>query len=214
MAELAMMQHVAHVPTEADVPLTVTEVHARHGEFVWKTLWRMGVRAPHLEDVYQEVFLVVHRRLDSFVGRCAITTWLYEICFRVAIGYRRRAHFRREQLMPPDQSSVLASASSLTPERELERRRAIHRLHALLARLKIEQRVVFVLFELEGLSCEQISAQLAVPAGTVYSRLHRARKAFVRELEQERKRSARHDAAPLSGVRRNRPCSEDEDLAV
>jgi hypothetical protein len=31
--------------------LTVAEVHARHGEFIWKTLYRMGVRAPHLEDV-------------------------------------------------------------------------------------------------------------------------------------------------------------------
>ena len=71
--------------------LTVAGVHARHGEFIWKTLYRMGVRAPHLEDVYQEVFLVVHRRLDSYAGHCAITTWLFEVCFRVAAGYRRRA---------------------------------------------------------------------------------------------------------------------------
>lgn len=76
--------------------LTAAEVHTRHGEFVWKTLFRMGVRSPHLEDVYQEVFLVVHKRLGSFMGGCAITTWLFEICYRVSAGYRRRAHFRRE----------------------------------------------------------------------------------------------------------------------
>src|SRR5436190_24106849 len=79
--------------------LSVAEVHTRHGEFVRKTLYRMGVCAPHLEAVYQEVFLVVHRRLDSYAGHCAITTWLLDVCFRMTAGYLRRAHFRCAQLV-------------------------------------------------------------------------------------------------------------------
>jgi RNA polymerase sigma-70 factor (ECF subfamily) len=169
--------------------LTVAEVHARHGEFVYKTLYRLGVRSPHLEDVYQEVFLVVHRRLDSYAGHCAITTWLFEVCFRVTAGYRRRAHFRREQLVP-DAALVPCVAPTATPEREVEKLQAAHRLHDILGRLNLEQRVVFTMFELEGLSCDQIGAQLDVPVGTVYSRLHRARKSFLRALSRQRRYEA------------------------
>jgi RNA polymerase sigma-70 factor, ECF subfamily len=174
--------------------LTVAEVHARHGEFIWKTLYRMGVRSPHLEDVYQEVFLVVHRRLDSYAGHCAITTWLFEVCFRVSAGYRRRAHFRREQLVPDAASVAFAPAPTATPEREVEKRQAAESLRELLATLNVEQRVVFTMFELEGLSCEQIGENIGVPVGTVYSRLHRARKAFLRALARQRARDAHRES--------------------
>jgi RNA polymerase sigma-70 factor (ECF subfamily) len=174
--------------------LTVAEVHARHGEFIWKTLYRMGVRSPHLEDVYQEVFLVVHRRLDSYAGHCAITTWLFEVCFRVAAGYRRRAHFRREQLVPDAASVSYVAAPTPTPEREVEKRQAADRLQDILSSLNLEQRVVFTMFELEGLTCDQIGENIGVPVGTVYSRLHRARKAFLRALSRQRARDARHAA--------------------
>jgi RNA polymerase sigma-70 factor (ECF subfamily) len=182
-----LLDSCAAAPALARPCLTVADVHARHGEFVWKTLYRMGVRSPHLEDVYQEVFLVVHRRLDSYAGHCAITTWLFEVCFRVTAGYRRRAHFRREQLVP-DASLVPCVAPTATPEREVEKLQAAHRLHDILSRLNLEQRVVFTMFELEGLSCDQIGAQIGVPVGTVYSRLHRARKTFLRALSRQRAR--------------------------
>lgn len=174
--------------------LSVAEVHARHGEFIWKTLYRMGVRPPHLEDVYQEVFLVVHRRLDSYAGHCAITTWLFEVCFRVSAGYRRRAHFRREQLVADAAAVSPILAASVTPEREVEQRQAADRLRHLLNTLNLEQRVVFTMFELEGLTCDQIGQNIGVPVGTVYSRLHRARKAFLRALSRQRMRDARYES--------------------
>jgi RNA polymerase sigma-70 factor (ECF subfamily) len=190
MTELTdSLETLAEVAQQAHSRPTLTEVHARHGEFIWKTLYHLGMRSPHIEDVYQEVFLVVHRRLDSYAGSCAITTWLFEVCFRVAAGYRRRAHFRREQLVPTASVSCLA-ASTLSPERELERRQAALRLQDLLSRMKLEQRVVFTMFELEGMSCDQIAENIGVRLGTVYSRLHRARKSFLRALARQRA----HDA--------------------
>lgn len=195
MAELIDTLQSLSEPSQAVRPrLTVAEVHARHGEFIWKTLYRMGVRAPHLEDVYQEVFLVVHRRLDSYAGHCAITTWLFEVCFRVAAGYRRRAHFRREQLVADAGSVTYVAAPTPTPEREVERRQAADRLHDLLSTLNLEQRVVLTMFELEGLTCDQIGENIGVPIGTVYSRLHRARKAFLRALARQRARDSRRDS--------------------
>ena len=173
---------------------SVAEVHARHGDFIWKTLHSMGVRSPHVEDVYQEVFLVVHRRLDSYAGHCALTTWLFEVCFRVAAGYRRRAHFRREQLVADAAAVSCFAAATGTPEREVEQRQAAERLRHLLDSLNLEQRVVFTMFELEGLTCDQIGQNIGVPVGTVYSRLHRARKSFLRALSRQRARDGRFES--------------------
>jgi RNA polymerase sigma-70 factor (ECF subfamily) len=167
---------------EGETQISVTQVHERHGEFVWRTLHRMGVRPPHVEDVYQEVFLVVHRRLRTFSGKCAITTWLYEICFRVTAGYRRKAHFRREQLVSDWSEMHALTASTPSPERQLVVSRQARQLERLLDTLPLEYRVVFVMFEIEGLSSEEIAESVGVPLGTVYSRLYRARKRFAREL--------------------------------
>jgi len=164
--------------------LSVTQVHERHGEYVWRTLHRMGVRAPHVEDVYQEVFLVVHRRLSTFAGQSALTTWLYEICFRVAAGYRRKAHFRREELVPDWSEMESFRSQSPSPERQLATTRQAKQLERILDTMPLEYRVVFVMFEVEGLSSEQISVSVGVPVGTVHSRLHRARKLFARALSR------------------------------
>jgi RNA polymerase sigma-70 factor (ECF subfamily) len=166
---------------EGETRPTVTQVHERHGEFVWRTLHRMGVREPHVDDVYQEVFLVVHRRLRSFNGQCAITTWLYEICFRVAAGYRRKAHFRREELVP-DWSQMETLSPLPSPEQALTTARRAKQLERILDDMPLEYRVVFVMFEIEGLTSEQIAESLGAPLGTVYSRLYRARKRFARAL--------------------------------
>jgi RNA polymerase sigma-70 factor (ECF subfamily) len=174
--------HVTGPAQEGETQLTVTQVHERHGEFVWRTLHRMGIRPPHVDDVYQEVFLVVHRRLRSFTGQSAITTWLYEICFRVAAGYRRKAHFRREELIPDWSEMSALTAPTPSPERQLVTSRQAKQLERLLDTMPLEYRVVFVMFEIEGLSSEQIAESVGVPLGTVYSRLYRARKRFARAL--------------------------------
>lgn len=89
-----------------------------------------------------------------------------------------------------------ASTSTPTPEREVQKREAATLLQELLSGLRTHQRVVFTMFEIEGLTCEQISAQIGVPAGTVYSRLHRARKAFALRLKRQRERESRHFEPP------------------
>jgi RNA polymerase sigma-70 factor (ECF subfamily) len=179
---IARLTESAKDKAEDETRLTVTEVHERHGEFVWRTLHRMGVRAPHVEDVYQEVFLVVHRRLHTFNGRSAITTWLYEICFRVAAGYRRKAHFRREELVPDWSEMETVTSPTPSPERQLVAARQAKQLERILDGMALEYRVVFVMFEIEGLSSEQIAESVGAPLGTVYSRLYRARKHFARAL--------------------------------
>ena len=75
------------------------EAHARHGQgglpdlaeifrqyapFAWRALRRLGVPDADVEDVCQEVFVVVHRKLGDFEGRSSLKTWIYGICPRTA----------------------------------------------------------------------------------------------------------------------------------
>src|SRR3954466_4042923 len=78
-------------------PPAFQEVFVSHGRFVWRTLRYLGVAEADLEDVCQEVFLVVHRRLAEFEGRSSVRTWVYGIALRVASDYRKRARVHRER---------------------------------------------------------------------------------------------------------------------
>ncbi len=162
----------------------VASIHARHAEFVWLTLQRLGVTEPDVEDLLQEVFVVVHRRLDSFDGSSRMTTWLFGICVRVVAGYRRRAFRRRERSV--EQVPEQATAETESPESAMLDREARERLRAVLDLMDLEKRAIFVMFELDELSCEAIAEMLSVPTGTVYSRLHAARKAFQQALDRLR----------------------------
>src|SRR5262245_7483674 len=70
--------------------LSVRQIFDEHARYVWRTLRHLGVADADLEDVCQEVFVTVHRKLPEFEGRSKLRTWLYGICLRVASDYRRR----------------------------------------------------------------------------------------------------------------------------
>jgi RNA polymerase sigma-70 factor, ECF subfamily len=152
--------------------LSAERVYELHADFVWRTLQHLGVRSADLEDLAQEVFVTVHRRIATFDGRSKLTTWLFSVCLHLVQRHRRRAYLRFEFLHaePPER------IDSETPEQRYASAQATRRLEQLLRKLSPERRATFVLFEVEGVSCEQIAELTAVPVGTVYSRLHLARK--------------------------------------
>ena len=164
----------------SDAALDVGSVYREHADFVWRSLQHVGVRDSDLEDALQEVFVVVHRKLQSFDGRSRLTTWLFGICVRVAARQRRRAYFRRETQTaePPERIDANTPEDSAL---KVERQRQLDRA---LARLAPEQRAIFVLFELEGRPCQEIADLVGVPLGTVYSRLFKARKDVARSLKK------------------------------
>jgi RNA polymerase sigma-70 factor (ECF subfamily) len=166
--------------------VTVSDLYKLHAEFVWASLHRLGVRSADVPDMTQEVFLIVHRRLDSWDQQSRMTTWLFGICLKVAAGYRRRAWFRREQ------SSELPDAIGAScPEQDTMTADARRRLALVLDTLPPDRRAIFVMFELEERSCAEIADLFGVPVGTVHSRLHVARKEFRKGLERVRARGAR-----------------------
>jgi RNA polymerase sigma-70 factor (ECF subfamily) len=174
-------------PTAVDVPADLETVYDTWAHFVWLTLQRLGVRYADLEDVCHDVFLVAHRKFAEFDGRVKINAWLFGICLRVAANYRRRARFRVEYpagSMNHDDDHLAIAPSSARPDIEFARREAQARAQAILDRMDLAKRAVFLMFEIEGMSCQTIAGEIGVPIGTVYSRLHAARAFFEREARQ------------------------------
>jgi RNA polymerase sigma-70 factor (ECF subfamily) len=129
------------------------------------------------DDILQEVFLVVRRRLDSFDGRNP-AGWLYRITRRQVRDFRRRTWvkhiFTKQRSDDPD---ILAHGG-INPASALEHKEKQRILYSLLENMSEDRRCAFVLFEIEGLSGEEISRIQSVPVNTVWTRLHHARREF------------------------------------
>jgi RNA polymerase sigma-70 factor, ECF subfamily len=174
----------------------VLAVHAEHADFVWVTLQRLGVRPADTEDLLQEVFLVVHRRLDTFDASSRMTTWLFGICLRVAAAHRRRAYVRRERT--DDTLDETADATE-NPEEAAAGSQERARLYAILDLMDLERRALFVMFEIDEVPCADIAKTLGVPLGTVYSRLHAARQEFEAAARRFQAREASRNPSRRGG---------------
>lgn len=154
--------------------------------------WAMRLLGPSndFEDVVQDVFLVVRRRLPEFRGEAEITTWLYEITVRVARDWRKRARWwswitGRGQSPSRGRNQVTFVPTAETPEDPqalLEARERTRVLYQLLDELSEAHRTTFILFELEGLSGEQIAKITGTQLSTVWVRLSRARRRFIQRM--------------------------------
>jgi len=177
-------------------PATFQEVYRTHFRLVWRVLGRLGVRESDLMDVTQNVFIVVHRQLAGFEGRAELTTWLFSICRLVAKDYLRSGVIRREVVVDVRELARQGGAGDAALQR-LDTQDLSQLLEAILDKLPEKLRTVFVMFELEEMSGEEIARLLDVPIGTVRSRLRLARAAFQREVK-----SVRPDAIerPMGGA--------------
>src|SRR5688572_31529672 len=147
----------------SDMPRpTLREVFDEHAAYVWRALRHLGAPESEADDLVQEVFVVVHRRLPSFEGRSSLRTWLYGICLRVASDYRRRARVRYER-SAADPARDLSESASLAPD---ERTQARAQLRDLLAALDDDKREVLVLYEIEGLPMTEVAEILGCPLQT------------------------------------------------
>lgn len=166
----------------AGEPGAIERLYADNAAAVLGWVIRLGGPRLDAEDVAQEVFIVAMRRIGSFRGDSALSTWLFAVTRRVVANARRKAALRQfiglsDIAEPP----APQEGADLRLER-LRRRRAIQ--HAL-ERLRRPQREVIVLMDLEERTAPEVSQMLGIPAGTVYSRLHHARRAFAKALRAE-----------------------------
>ncbi|MFO0631224.1 MAG: sigma-70 family RNA polymerase sigma factor [Nannocystaceae bacterium] len=152
-------------------------LYRKHHAFVWRSVRRLGVPDGEVDDLVQEVFVVVHRRLGEFEGRSSITTWLFGIAYRVVRDHRRSAAARARR-------EALASVGRppTEPEHKLQRAQAAQLLDQILDGLDEDQRSVFVMAEVVHMTAPEIAELTGAKLNTVYSRLRLARRAFEQAL--------------------------------
>jgi RNA polymerase sigma-70 factor (ECF subfamily) len=168
---------------EADSRPDFEQVYRNWFPHVVRWARALGGPTSDLDDVAQEVFVVVQRKIVSFDGE-NLPAWLFHITTKKVSEQRRRAWFRRVFSRPdPDALSLLSSTGD--PSADLERKRRQETLYRILDRISDKHRAVFVLFEVEEYSGEQISQILDVPLATVWTRLHHARKQLARLAAEE-----------------------------
>jgi RNA polymerase sigma-70 factor (ECF subfamily) len=141
----------------------------------------MGGNEADLDDLAQDVFLIVRRKLSHFDGR-NLRGWLYRITQRTVRDHRRAGWFRsllrRHSPRDPERALLGLVEPGPGPAERLEQREAERTLSLVLSKMRDKHRTVFVLFEIEGYTGDEIAELEGVPVNTIWTRLHHARKDF------------------------------------
>jgi RNA polymerase sigma-70 factor (ECF subfamily) len=176
-------------PGEHPGAVDVHRLFESHLAFVWRNLRRLGVPEPLVEDAAQDVFLVVHRRADTWSPRLStVETWLFGIVLRVARNYRRAHQRRLAWLLPATDPQAVRDIPAATdgPAELLARREAVAVFERAIATLDESRRAVFLLVDVEELAVPQAALALGLNTNTAYWRLRKARLAFRRALARLR----------------------------
>jgi len=161
-------------PGDAATPRPDFEtVYTEHFGFVWRAVRGLGVSVSSVDDVTQEVFLIVHRRLSSLDDPSALKSWLFGIARRVTKDYRR-ALGRRGEAVELDPERAPSAAGD--PEQAHAERQSIRAVAAYSERLDDERRALFFLALVEGMPVLEVADMLGSNTNTTYSRVRTMRR--------------------------------------
>ena len=156
-------------------PVDLDQAFRDHSAFLMRSVERLTGAGAHVEDIVQDVFVVAHRKGSALPGGPALRGYLYGIARHKALHHKRFfARLRRLR----EAFGHAPAAPGVGPDEAISRQQSARLIREATLRLPFELREVFVLHELEALSARQIAALIAIPEGTVWSRLSSARAAF------------------------------------
>ena len=161
-------------------PVAWRHLYDEHFPMVFRLAIRLGASEREAADISQEVFLRAWKGLHTFRGEAQFRTWLYRITFNETSRFAKKAGLRRKLSAVLQLFGAEPAPPAPGPDRQAERSEAFAHLQLILGRLKPKQRSVFVLYEIEELSLEEIADLLGCPLETVRSRLRLARADFDR----------------------------------
>jgi RNA polymerase sigma-70 factor, ECF subfamily len=180
-------------PPSLEAPRDFREVYDSRFHEVLRWIRAMGGRDEDLDDLAQEVFIIVRRKLSGFDGQ-NLNGWLYRITQRTVRDYRRAAWFRnllvRKKVSDHEGALLKLVEPGRGPAEEQELREAQRSLREILEQMREKHRTAFVLFEIEGYTGEEIAELHGAPVATVFTRLYHARREFaaiVKQLRKERR---------------------------
>lgn len=151
-----------------------------------QAVYRFAGRFPMIDelgrdDLVQATFLEIRRTAHSFRGTANVKTWILGVAANVA---RHALRTERRQRVRQAKYLERPSPAPLLVDEQVEQRKLMARVEAALAGLSRDQQIVFVMCDLEQLPCTEVAVALGIPEGTLWRRLHDARKAIRSELER------------------------------
>ena len=148
-------------------------------------LYALGAPPSETEDLAQEIFIVVRRKLAQFDGG-NLAGWLYRIAQLTVRDHRRRAWFRNLVLRRQEVDFSKMPHEAASPARSFEDAEARRKFQLMISKMHGKLVTTFILFEIEGYSGEEIARIQDIPVGTVWTRLHKARKEFWKLVKDQR----------------------------
>jgi RNA polymerase sigma-70 factor (ECF subfamily) len=194
-------------PESSEKPPTTVSLrglYSDHAASVSRWASQFGIRPEDLEDIVQEVFLVVQRKLSGFEGKSSLATWIFKITYNVVRHRRRQDRWRK--WLAGSSTEAAGHLPSLRPGAydELARAEQNDAVRRVLDGIPEKYRTVLCLFEMEELSCEEIAGLLDLKPTTVRVRLHRARQRFLDHMQVLERKGVLHvtEDLRLPGARR------------
>ncbi len=186
MTELALDPHLSVDVPEPEVTqrARIHTLYAEHGSYVFHSLRRLGVRSFEVEDVMHEVFMIAHRRIESYNQEVPVRAWLFGIAYRKAADFRKQARHRHETCEEHEEAIDLGAS----PEEQIGQQQQRQLVLAALEKIELSRRAVFVMHDIDETPVPIIAEQLAIPLNTAYSRLRLARAEFSDAVHRLRSR--------------------------
>lgn len=172
------------------------DVYEEQVDFVWRSARRMGVGEAHIDDVIQQVFIVVHRRLPELQAQASLKSWVFSILHRVVADHRRTLRRKSPHWFGGGPVEPDDLPAPRTPYDDLVRAQGEQLLTQLLDRLEGDKRAVFLLAELEQMTAPEIAVATGMSVDKVYSRLRAARTDFERAAAAMRRDLTLSERAP------------------
>jgi len=162
----------------------------QYADSVYRTAYRLLQNDHDAEDAMQETFITVYLRINEFQGKSRLSSWLYRIVTNKALDIIRKQARKTDAAtdaiedMGEDAAELLPDNSAILPEDWAERRETNAIIQKGIASLSPTLRAAFVLFEIEGLSMEEVADALNISLSAAKVRVHRARQALRKYLSQ------------------------------
>jgi RNA polymerase sigma-70 factor (ECF subfamily) len=159
------------------------ELYSRHSRRVYSLCLRMTANTAEAEDLAQEVFIQLHRKVGSFRGESAFTTWLHRLTVNQVLMHFRRRGVRVEQVGDEGDAPQQVVMGTENPSHMPVVDRIA--LDKAVSQLPPGYRAVFVLHDVEGHEHEEVARLLGCSVGTSKSQLHKARMKLRQLLRQQ-----------------------------
>ncbi len=162
----------------------LAELYRRHSRRVESVARHVIGPSSELEDIVQDVFIELQRALYKFRGDSRFTTWLHRVTVNVALQHIRKGKRKGWLRWVGIDEANPRTQASVRIDNQIEARETVKILYEVLGTITEKKRVVFALYELEGMSLQDIAATVGTSVNTVKSRLFHARREIFSEVKR------------------------------